>query len=411
MDSDSRCHSENAIFPLTEHERGACDAALHLSQHTKIELLPNVHINEAMELSGFHFEAAGCDLANVMPIPTNLFDCIVAYEVSNEAHASFNQNVMHILQNMEAYKEKLGALMTELKANTTNVPAFSCMVDEEDEELNEDQLYFAKHSCDRRVWDEQLPRKIGLYHSFVRAHTKDSIEHKLFIIVTGSLAFLDEEFYRTWQDCKTFTTCEQLLESEELQWMRAATLRNHNRVAARVADTLGLPVCCFIDTEDPTGHKRSAHPTTVTMQSDIQIDLNSRRVHMVDGGCFLHSSVNGVLHEMHASEGYWMFCGPVDHCSYNVFGTIFDYPGNMTCFPTTTFKFHQKFPPRGTVVSCQHASESTKDTIYELKVPTQVTTLFPDESYMKRAESLGYNRNQMVVSLMPVLQYVSERAF
>ena len=67
MDSDSRCHSENSIFPLTEHERGACDAALHLSQHTKIELLPNVHINEAMELSGFHFEAAGCDTANVMP--------------------------------------------------------------------------------------------------------------------------------------------------------------------------------------------------------------------------------------------------------------------------------------------------------------------------------------------------------
>ena len=58
---DSRCHAENAIFPLTEHERGACDAALHLSQHTKIELMPNVHINESMELSGFHFEGTKCD--------------------------------------------------------------------------------------------------------------------------------------------------------------------------------------------------------------------------------------------------------------------------------------------------------------------------------------------------------------
>ena len=192
--------------------------------------------------------------------------------------------------------------------------------------------------------------------------------------------------------------------------MRSCTLRNNNRVAARVADALGLNVRCFIDQEDPTGKKRSAHPTTVTMKSDITMDLQTRRVHMVQGGCFLQNSVNDVLNEMHAAKGHWIFCGPPDHCSYNVFGTIFDYPGNNTCFPTTTFRFHQQFPPRGTVVSSQHASES-KDTIYELKVPTQVATLFPDESYMKRAESLGYNRNQMVVSLMPVIQFVSEREF
>jgi hypothetical protein len=114
-----------------------------------------------MELSGFHFEAAGCDFANVLPITTNLFDCIVAF-----------------------------------KANTTNVPAFSCMVGEEDDTFNEDQLYFAKHTCDRRVWDDQLPRKIGLYHAFARPHTKDSLEHKLFIVCSGSLPFLKEEFHR-----------------------------------------------------------------------------------------------------------------------------------------------------------------------------------------------------------------------
>jgi hypothetical protein len=130
---DSRCHAENAIHPLTDLERGACDAALHLSQHTKIELMPNVHINEAMELSGFHFEAAGCDFANVLPITTNLFDCIVAYEVTNELHESFNGKVLHILQNMAEYNEKLRTLVDELKANTTNVPAFSCMVGEEDD--------------------------------------------------------------------------------------------------------------------------------------------------------------------------------------------------------------------------------------------------------------------------------------
>jgi hypothetical protein len=185
---DSRCCIQNAIFPLTDNERGACDAALHLSQHTKIELLPNVHINERMELRGFHFESAGCDTANVLPITTSIFDCLVAYEVGNDLHASFNDKVLHILLNMDEYKGKLAALMAELKMNTANVPAFACMVDDNDDEaLDDDELVFTKHSCDRQVWDEQVPRKVGLYHAFVRPHTKGSIEHKLFIVVSGSL--------------------------------------------------------------------------------------------------------------------------------------------------------------------------------------------------------------------------------
>jgi hypothetical protein len=370
-----------------------------------------VHINERLELSGFHFEAAGCDMANVLPIPPNLFDCHIAYEILSDTSSNFNDRVLHILLNMQEYKDKLAALMAELQTNSTNVPAFSCMVEEDDEALLDDQLVFAKQSCDRKVWDEQKLNKVGIYHAFVRPHTKDSIEHKIFIILSGSVPFLDEEFHRLWQDTNAYTTCQQLLESEEIQYFRAATLRHHNRVAARVADALGLPVRCFIDTEDPSNKKRSAHPTTVTMKNDIHYDLNTRRVHMVHDGCFLHNSVNGILHEMHASEGFWLFQGPVDNASYNCFGTIFNHHKAVSCFPSCTFKYHDQFPARGTVVSSQHASESTNDTIYELKIPTQVTTLFPDESYMHKVELLGFNRNQQIISLMPLLQYVSEKAF
>jgi hypothetical protein len=171
---DSRCCAQYSIVPLTDNERGACDAALHLSQHTKIELLPNVHINEKMELSGFQFEGTGCDMANVLPNSSNLFDCIVAYEVKNDTHKSFNDKVLHFLQNMDEYKQKLNAIIDELKSHTDRVPAFSCMVDDEnDKEWNEDELVFVKNTCDREVWDEQVPRKVGLYHAFVCPHTKD----------------------------------------------------------------------------------------------------------------------------------------------------------------------------------------------------------------------------------------------
>ena len=408
---DSRCCAQHAIFPLTDNERGACDAALHLSQHTKIELLPNVHINEKMELSGFQFEGAGCDMANVLPISSNLFDCIVAYEVKNDTHKSFNEKVLHILENMDEYKQKLNAIIDELKSHTSRLPAFSCMVNNNDDEaLNEDELVFVKNTCDREVWDEQVPRKVGLYHAFVRPHTKDSIEHKLFIVVSGSLQFLDEEFHRLWQDCNTVTTCEQLLESEELQWFRTATLRNHNRVAARIADALGLPVWCFIDTEDPTGQRRSAHPTTMTMKSDIDMDPVTRRVHLVDGGCFLHKSMNGVLFEMHASEGFWLFTGPADHASYNTYGSIFNFQKDMTCFPTSTLKYHEKFPPRGTVVCTIHGGERRTDKIFERTDATEIETLFPDENFMRMCEKLGFNRNNAIVSLIPLLVYISEKS-
>ena len=407
---DSRCCTQYSIFQLTDIERGACDAALHLSQHTNIQLLPNVHINEKMELSGFKFDCAGCDMANVLPMPTNLFDCNVAYEVISEQNMNFNDRVLHILQNMEEYKQKLNTVIEELKSHTGRVPTFSCMVDDNDDEAcNEDELVFSKHTCDREVWDEQLPRKIGLYHAFARPYTKDSIEHKLFIVLSGSLPFIDEEFHMLWQDCNAFVTCEQLLASEELQYLRSATLRNHNRVAARVADALSLPVRCFIDTEDPTGKKRSAHPTTITQKSDIELDLHTRRVHMVDNGCFLHKSHNGILFDMHCNEGYWLYRGPPDNASQSTFGTIFDYPGTMTCFPTSTFKYHTKFPSRGTVVSS--IVESNKDTLYERSEQVQIDTLFPTENFMKVCEKLGFNRNNDIVHFMPILKYVSERAF
>ena len=113
---------------------------------------------------------------------------------------------------------------------------------------------------------------------------------------------------------------------------------------------------------------------------------------------------------MHSSEGYWLFQGPPDNASYNVFGTIFDYHGDFTCIPTSTLRFHDKFQPRGTVVSTTHGQQ-TNDTIYEQKEIVQVCTQFPDESFMRKVELLGFNRNHQIVSFMPLLQYVSEKAF
>ncbi len=113
---------------------------------------------------------------------------------------------------------------------------------------------------------------------------------------------------------------------------------------------------------------------------------------------------------MHSAEGFWMFCGPPDTASYNAFGTIFNYHGDLKCFPTTTLRYHEKFPQRGTFVQTEHGGEYTKDTIYENTEITQVATLFPDELFMRKIEGLGFNRNHEIVRLMPLLKYVSEKS-
>lgn len=394
---ESRCCAAHATFPLTEQERGACHAALQLSQHTALALLPNHHMTENMELAGYHFTCPASEPASVLPIPSNMFNCVVMYEVQSEVTDGFNQDVLRILCARDRHQQQLDGIVVELRANTTALPAFVCMPDEADDARdNPDELYYAAYNTsDQREWSEQLPRKIGLYHAFVRPHTKDSIEHKLFIVVAGSLAYADEEFHRLWQDAGTIT-CQQLLDAEETQWLRTATLRNHNRVAARLADELGLHVRCVLDTDDPSGSKRAAVPTTVSLIHDMYVSPEDGLVHLADGACFLHKSINGVLFEMHATEGFWLFCGPPDHADSNAYGTIFNYHGACACFPTTTVRYHPKFAPRGVVVCTQRATD--EDT-------PEVSTLFPDEAFMRLCEKLGFNRNHGLVSLMPLVTY------
>jgi hypothetical protein len=120
--------------------------------------------------------------------------------------------------------------------------------------------------------------------------------------------------------------------------------------------------------------------------------------------------MNGVLFEMHASEGFWLFTGPADHASYNTYGSIFNFQKDMTCFPTSTLKYHDKFPARGTVVCTLHGGEKHTDKIFEREEATEIETLFPDENFMRKCEALGFNRNNSIVHMMPLLTYISEKA-
>ena len=399
-----------ATFALSVLERDAVETVVAGSQHTHVQLLPNHHMKEELELAGFHFTCNASDPASVMPVPKTLFACTAMYEVRLAEDSCFNAAVLRLQGDVEAGRAALAAVVEGLRTSgSEDAPGFDCMPDDSESEAVEGVLSFLAHErIDRRVWAEQLPRKVGVYHAFVRKNAKDRMEHKVFIVVSGSLPFADDEMFRLWQDTCTSTTCAQFAGAEETQWLRAATVRNHNRVAALVADALQLQVTCMIDTEDPTKQRRAAHPTTVTFQHDIHVDVARNAVHVVNGGCFLERSENGVLFEMHAGEGFWLFPGPTDNASGCSYGTVFNSSVPGSCFPSTTVRFHETFAPRGTVVAC--GRQGNRTLLCDDDDSGEHVSLFPEEPFLRQCERLGFNRNSPVISLMPLLAYVSKGA-
>jgi len=406
----ARVDVSTATYRLSALEREAAEAVVEASQQTHVKMLPNHHMNEELELAGFHFSCNGADLAQVMPVPKTLFACTAMYEVRSADDASFNTLVLRLLCEPEVGRAALKDVVARLRATKCGAaPAFDCIPDDDEVDAVEGVMSFLTHDrSDRRVWAEQLPEKVGLYHAFVRKSTKDRMEHKLFIVVSGSLPFVDDEMYRLWQDSCASSTCAQFVSAEETQWLRAATVRNHNRVAAMVADALRLPVVCVIDTEDPSKTKRAAHPTTVTFQHDILLDTDRNCVHLVNGGCFVERSENGVLFQMHAGEGFWLFPGPTDNASGQPYGSVFNSSERSSTFPTTTVRYHEKFGARGSVVSCKRCDNATL--LCEAEDTGAHVSLFPEEHFLRKCELLGFNRNHAIVSLMPLVAYVSENS-
>ena len=405
-----RVDESTATFRLSALECGAVESMIEASQQTHVKLLPNHHMNEDLELAGFHFTCNASDLASVMPVPKTLFACTAMYEVRASEGCAFNACVMRVLAEQEKARGALERVVARLRGHECrDAPSFDCIPDETEDEPVEGVLSFLTHCrSDRKTWAEQLPSKVGLYHAFVRKSTKDRIEHKLFIIVSGSLAHADEELYRAWQDSCTSTTCAQFVLAEETEWLRAATVRNHNRVAAMVAEALELPVTCVIDTEDPSRTRRAAHPTTVTFEHDIFLDVERNNVHLVNGGCFVERSENGVLLQMHAADGYWLFPGPSDNASGLPYGTVFNSSQRCSCFPTRTVKYHDKFTARGAAVLCKRSDNATL--VCDTEDVDAHCSLFPEEQFMRQCEKLGFCRNFPIVSLMPILAYVSENS-
>tara|TARA_Y100000389_G_scaffold192889_1_gene220941 strand:+ start:26605 stop:28050 length:1446 start_codon:yes stop_codon:yes gene_type:complete len=427
----SRLELKYACNPTSPEELNACENVLSKSMHSVIQLLPNHHIDSNGFLRGFKFECHAEEKATVLPIGKDMFDLISMYECKQPtfdnkmASDVIHPDAMRIFNNLVELKEKLKEFMTDFDVNDVRVgqedghskakPAsFDCIRDEIS------STKYTQQVPDKRTWRESKPNRIGLYHAYVRSHKKDAIEHKMFIVVSGYMHIACEELENLWQDSHSHLSCRDFIQSEECHWLRIATLRNHNRVALQLSQMLQLKLETRLDMDDPSGRQYMAMPTTFSFKTDMYVTDNGRS-EVVDSGCFLNRGRNGILFEMFESEGYWLFTGPKDYASDSVYGSISERSKHMNCFPTRTITFSANYVVKkyANVVKVCPQQGSGKRIIFNPTASNYEDHMcahnqesrfyyFPNTEFMQTIEQIGFDRNDSVLHLMPILSCASQ---
>ena len=408
--------------PLTREELHASENVLSKSMNSLVSLLPNHHIDHTGLLRGFKFECHAEERATVLPMNKEMFDLIAMYECkmprsSQSDPLHVHPHAMRILNERESYETLIKGYLQSFDSFDSSLPGshktksalFDCIRDEIS------STRFTQQVPDKRTWRPSKPARVGLFHAYVRTHKKDAIEHKIFIVVSGCLKIACEELENIWQDIHDNVSCKNFVESEECHWLRIATMRNHNRIAYDVAKILDLQVETRLDLDDPSMKQYMALGTTYSFKRDMYVTDNDR-VQIVDMGCFLNRSQNGVLFEMHGNEGYWLFTGPKDYASSCIYGVISERNKHMNCFPTQTLAFNGNYM----VQSYSNVVKVLKDNIRSKRIIVDSTTeahdsctapyhkdarfyFFPNEDFMKTLQRLGHDRNDSVLHLMPII--------
>jgi hypothetical protein len=409
-----RVDVRHALHPLSALEADACQNAVQLSRHTRLKMLPNHHMNTEGELQGYVFTCSRDDTANVLPMSKKTCSMTCVYEcLSDDTGPSpLNTHVMRIVEDMPKYRALLDGYVSAMRHKTSPFASFACIPEARSTHTRTaagEIDFVLQDSVDQSAWEPNVPAKLGLYHSFTRTNTNDTREHKLYVVVSGCLTHAAEELHNLWLDAGEHISCGQLLECQELQWLRRATHRSHNRIAADVSVLFGLRLQRVLDRDSPVVPTYMALPTTVTYTNDIRPAALAHEMQMSESACFADASDNGVVMDMFSSEGFWLFQGPRDHSNYNMYGTIFGSTASSGCFPTRNIAYHDKYAGHAlTTVSVQR-DRTSHNTIYGTAAGSRCRQfLFPDENFLRTAEILGFNRNDGILSLMPLVCYVGD---
>jgi hypothetical protein len=388
-----------ALYPTTQDEDATCQAILDQEPSSGMLLMPTHHISPQGDMMGFRYECAATQPGNVLPVVRNMFFGHTAVECLDDDAA-----VMKLISDPEANRRTMADFLAKVAADRR--PAeLDCIPD------NASVLTAAGtmqgtdlRSVDCKPWSPEAPESIGLYHAYIRGYNRDVRTHKLFIVCSGGCPKAADQFCNLMIDVGHKWTAGEVADSEEAWWLKKASHRARCRLICMLAEAYGVRVQAVEDVlahplgprsgRDPAPSVLIAVPTTDTIEHDMA-RRGAGTVAIFNAAVDTTRVTNGILCQMHPSEGYWLFRGAPR--GTGVHGAMFGAHDACGAFPT-----------RSPCIAGKHASAVTvHDGACVVRAPPSARRparyVCFDEAFFKNLERMQWNRDNGYVELIPVV--------
>lgn len=319
------------LHDLNIDEERTCESIIHNVKGSTIIPMPTHHIDEHGRFSGFVFTCPANAPISAVPLSRYTFYGHTACECEVSS-----ADIIRLLSDINGAKEIMKKFLLNVRDRCSQFPVatFSCRPENAEGYSSSSSLHSnpphiagirTKRTCDSKNWVPEVPDMIGIYHSFVRGHNRDTRVHKLFIIVSGGCCKAADEFYNCVLDCHGHASAKDCALSEEAWWLRRASYRSRCRLVAECAEAFGIKINnirdihAYEDDDDdlensvnsfPEKKNRNvmiAVPTIDTVTYDLNFEKKSNMVEVFDSCVDINNVRNGILCSMHPSEGISIF--------------------------------------------------------------------------------------------------------
>lgn len=402
------CH-----YPLSRDEEETIDALLGTEPNCDVVVTPNHHVDADGVLHGFRVAYPPHTAEVVLPVSREMFFGHTIVEAGGSS-AAVHADVMRLAGDPERSAALMRELLAEIDAAAKgHEPGLHCVprnVQALDAARPGGTLNAEGRATDSAPWQPELPVRLGVYHAFVRGFSKDVREHKLFLGVTGGCTLAAESYYNLLLDLGRDTDVEEVADAEETFWLRQASYRARCRLLALAADKFGLAVKTIADI-NAYDQRRMALATTDSVYNNIA-RLRSGHVAVFNECIDTTTSKNGIVNAMHPAEGLWVYRG-VSRSSAGAAHFGFGFGDQRRCgvFPSGSFAVHRAAraaaPSEPTTVFARAAAECV--VAYGHRHVGQQYS-WPDESYLRVLGEMGWDRNNGIVELVPIVVGVTRAA-
>eukprot|EP00961_Rhodomonas_salina_P164906 2222138-Rhodomonas_salina.3 len=421
-------------YPLSKDEDETISMIIGADINSDITLAPTHHIDNCGTLHGFRVAYPQHTAGVMLPISREMFfgHTIAEASVHSESNVmNINTDVMKLVSDQGRCRTLMRELLEEIDIESNGHEAgLHCIPQnvngwEQTDGHNPDRHNADRHgtfgqtgtagnvynsdtrATDSQPWKPELPIRVGIYHSFVRGFSKDTREHKVYISCTGGCTLAAESYYNLLLDIGTNTDVDEVVDSEETFWLRNASYRSRCRTIQRVADKFGINIKSISDINSYDDQKM-ALSTTDTVYNNITL-LLSGHVAVFNDCVDTTTSKNGIVNTLHPSEGLWIYKG-TSRSSGGMSHLGFGFGDQKVCgiFPSSTFHVtrsaREKQLHRAVPFSTIYARNT--ETVVTYKCDEKTTPCefsWPDEKFLGTLQKTGWDRNNGIVELMPII--------